>query len=291
MSRKQTEDVANSAPVPKGVLVIIGGKEEKETPIENNEEGRREKPEILQRFIEAIGKKDPIIEVISTASSVPDEMIEDYKKAFGEMNIHRVGHIHHYSRKEIINDNLEERVNQADAFFFTGGDQLLLTSVYGGTPFLTNLKQRYIYEQVVIAGTSAGAMALSTPMIYAGNKEVQQTTGGIKVTMGLEFLKDVCIDTHFINRNRFIRMAQVVASNPTCIGLGIEEDTAVIITEGRKATVIGHGVVTIVEGFDITATNITEFSKDKKISIQDLKVHLLPKDAVYYIPQINPPHC
>lgn len=133
-------------------------------------------------------------------------------------------------------------------------------------------------------------MALSTPMIYAGNKDKQQIAREIKITTGLEFLKDVCIDTHFIDRSRFIRMAQVLATNPTSIGIGIEEDTAIIVREGVKAEVIGKGIVTIIEGFYITCSNITQHSDNKPISIQDLKVDLLAGGSLYNIPQMNPPH-
>ena len=130
-------------------------------------------------------------------------------------------------------------MKMADAIFFAGGDQLLLTSLYGGSPFLTLLKERYIHHKFVIAGTSAGAMALSTPMIYAGNKDVQEVSGEIKVTTGLEFLKDVSVDTHFVQRSRFVRLAQVIATNPGCLGMGIEEDTAVVVRRGVEAEVAG----------------------------------------------------
>jgi cyanophycinase len=277
----------NSAPVPKGLLVIIGGHEDKG---QDPEEGESNPGEILETFVKLIEKDDPVVEVISTASSEGDESFEDYRKAFEKLNVKRVGHIHHNVRKEVLKDDLEERINNADAFFFTGGDQLLLTALYGGSDFLTQLKERYINEKIVIAGTSAGAMALSTPMIYAGNKEKQLITGEIKITTGLEFLKDVCIDTHFIDRSRFIRMAQVLASNPTSIGIGIEENTAIIVREGVRAEVIGKAVVTIIEGFSITTSNVTEFSEDRPISIQDLNVHLLSAGSFYEIPQTNPPH-
>jgi cyanophycinase len=206
------------------------------------------------------------------------------------LNVTQVNHIHHKIRKEVLKDELVDRVQKSDAFFFTGGDQLLLTSLYGGTDFLTYLKERYISEKIVIGGTSAGAMAMSTPMIYAGNKDKQQIAGEIKITTGLEFLKDVTIDTHFIDRSRFIRMAQVLASNPTCIGIGIEENTAIIVREGLNAEVIGKGVVTVIEGFSISSSNITQFSEDCPISIQDLNVHLFPSGSLYKIPQTNPPH-
>ena len=277
----------NGCPEPEGILVIIGGKEDKgEEEIDENET-----PEgILKNFTELIEKENPRIEIITSASSEGDEMFEDYKKVFGKLHAKNLGHIHHKTRKEVLDDDLTERVNKADAFFLTGGDQLLLSSLYGGSNFLTQLKERYIKDKIVIAGTSAGAMCLSTPMIYAGNKEKQQITGAIKITTGLEFLKDVCIDTHFIDRARFIRMAQVIATNPTSIGIGIEEDTAIIVRKGDEAEVIGNGVVTIIEGFEISSSNITEFGTDEKVSICDLRVHLMAKGNTYHIPQINPPH-
>jgi len=283
--------IANDCPVPKGTLLIIGGKEDKGLASDDvNEEDKKNRLEVLGKFIELTGKENPVIEVITTASKEEDELFEDYRRVFTELKVTNVGQIHHKKRGEALADNLEERVKNADAFFLTGGDQLLLTSIYGGTPFLTHLKERYITTDLVIGGTSAGAMAMSTPMIYAGNKEVQQITGEIKITTGLEFLRDVCIDTHFIDRSRFIRMAQVIASNPTCVGIGIEEDTAIIVREGAKAEVVGTGVITVMEGFNITHSNIDDFSDKQPIGIQNLKVHLLPRGWVYDIPYINPPH-
>jgi cyanophycinase len=162
--------------------------------------------------------------------------------------------------------------------------------VYGGTDFLLQLKQRYIQERIVIGGTSAGAMAMSTPMIYAGNKDKQNIPGEVKVTTGLEFLKDVCIDTHFADRGRFVRMAQVIATNPTCIGVGVSEDTAIIVRNGREAEVLGSGVIIIINGCYLTGSNILEFGKATSVTIKDLRVHLLSRGDTYEIPQINPPH-
>ncbi|MET3980488.1 cyanophycinase [Mucilaginibacter sp. UYP25] len=272
-------------PVPKGILLIVGGHEDKGESVENSKP-----PEILSSFIDLIRKKDNIIEVITTASSVGVESFDDYRKAFATMGFEKVGHIHHDSRLEAQTENLEERLAKADGIFFSGGDQLKLTSIYGGTAFLLQLKQRYIHDHVVIAGTSAGAMAMSTPMIYAGNKDVQQMAGEIRITVGLEFLKDICIDTHFVDRSRFVRMAQVIATNPTSIGIGIEEDTAVIVRNGKDAEVIGNGVVIIVEGFELTRSNIFDNRKDERIAIENLKVHILSKGSKYALPKNNPPH-
>ncbi|MFL5811843.1 MAG: cyanophycinase, partial [Flavisolibacter sp.] len=202
----------NHSPVPAGTLVVIGGKENKG---ENGPENKKRpadfiKLEVLQAFKDATHKREPAIEVVTTASSEGTEAFNDYVKVFEKIGITNVKHIHHNTRKEVLDDPLSERIKNADGFFFSGGDQLILTGIYGGTTFLSQLKERYINYPIVIGGTSAGAMALSTPMIYAGNEEVQELGGQIKVTMGLEFMKDVCIDTHFVHRGRFVRMAQVI---------------------------------------------------------------------------------
>src|SRR5205085_10905282 len=149
--------------------------------------------EILKCFTELLPRKDAALEIITSASSDEAESIRQYKKLFKKLGIENIQHIHHNTRKEVLEDDLEQRVKEADGFFFTGGDQLLLTTLYGGTSFLTQLKEKYINHKIVVAGTSAGAMALSTPMIYSGSKEEEQITNEIKVTTGLEFLKDVCI--------------------------------------------------------------------------------------------------
>ena len=282
---------ANECPVPNGILVIIGGKENKDDQPQQEMEPENYVPmEILKTFIGLVKHKEPVIEVITTASSEGDESFAEYKKIFHKLGIQNVGHIHHKMRKEVLEDNLEERVNAAHAFFFSGGDQLLLTSLYGGSAFLTRLKERYISDKIIIGGTSAGAMALSTPMIYAGSKDVSQVTGEIKVTTGLEFLKDVCIDTHFVDRGRFERLAQVIASNPTSVGVGIEEDTAVIVRNGMEGEVIGNGTVIVIEGGDIDASNINQFGNNQRITIRNLRVSILAKGEKYNIPQSNPPH-
>lgn len=285
-------DHEERVPVPAGTLVIIGGSENKgEGPEERVPEENFTPLEVLQFFVDTIQKDNPMVEIVTTAGSESDAAYREYKKLFKKLGVSTIGHLHHNSRREVMNDNtLEERVKAADAVFFCGGDQLKLTSLYGGTTFLTKLKERYIKHKFVIGGTSAGAMALSTPMIYAGSKDVEQTAGEIKVTTGLEFLKDVCIDTHFTHRGRFVRMAQVVVTNPTCIGMGVEEDTAVVVRKGREAEVIGTGTVIIIEGFHIADSNIYDFSDKQSISIRDLKVQILSRGNQYLIPLTNPPH-
>jgi cyanophycinase len=283
-----------TCPVPAGKLLIIGGAENKG---DEQAKGKLtpsdfEKFEILKCFIKLTEKKNPVIEVITSASSEGNESFNDYKKAFDELKITDVGHIHHNSRNEVISDEdgMIKRIEAADAIFFAGGDQLKYTHFYGGTRFLTRLKERYINEKIVVAGTSAGAMSMSTPMIYAGNDEVQELGGMIKVTTGLEFLKDVCIDTHFVHRGRFVRMAQVVVTNPTCLGIGLEEDTAIIVSNGVDVEVVGTGTIIVIEGLFISEANIADFTSEKPVTMRDLKVHILSSKDTYKIPQTNPPH-
>src|SRR5688500_7360589 len=138
MKRNET----NNCPTPSGILIIIGGKENKGNEPEQEMSPYNYVPmEILKTFLDFIKSKEPIIEIITTASSEGKESFADYKKVFNELGIKQIGHIHHTTRKEVLEDDIEERVNAAHAFFFSGGDQLLLTSLYGGSRFLTQLKE------------------------------------------------------------------------------------------------------------------------------------------------------
>lgn len=285
------EERISSCPVPNGILLVIGGHEDKGQEPESKVQKENGKPlEILETFVKLIDKENCTIEVVTSASSEGDESFEDYKKVFNQLGVFDLGHIHHDKRSEALDEKVLERIKKADGIFFSGGDQLKLTSIYGGTKFLFEVKQRYIHDRLILGGTSAGAMAFSTPMIYAGSKENEQIAGEIKVTTGLEFLKDICIDTHFVDRGRFVRMAQVIATNPTAIGIGIEEDTAIIVRNGLDVEIIGSGVVIVIEGFKITDTNITSFNESDRIYIRDLNVKVLAKGNTYTIVQNNPPH-
>lgn len=286
-------EVKQECPTPSGILVVIGGKESKgkeEAPDRKTPEGFVT-TDVLKNFVGLTGKKSARIEVVTSGSKEGDASFKEYKQVFNDLGHTEINHIHHNRRQEVLEDpTLQEKARLADAFFFAGGDQLLLTSLYGGTPFLTTLKERYISEPIVAGGTSAGAMALSTPMIYAGNEEVQEVSGEIKVTTGLEFLKDVCIDTHFIHRGRFIRLAQVIATNPGCVGIGIEEDTAIIVRNGHDCEVIGSGTVIVILGFFIHESDMKNFTEKRPVSIRNLKIDILAPGDKFQIEQRNPPH-
>jgi cyanophycinase len=283
----------NSCPVPRGSLLIIGGAENKDVSNSSNEKEKTGITDsgILESFFKITSSDTPVIELITTASSSdPEDIFNEYKESFESYGNCTVNHIHHDGRNQVNVTELADRLNKAHGVFFSGGDQLKITSVYGGTEFLRLIKERYIFDDFVIAGTSAGAMAMSTPMIYAGVGRNEMIAGNVKITTGLEFLKDVCIDTHFVDRGRFVRMAQVIATNPSIIGMGIEEDTAILVKNGVEGTVIGSGVIIIITGVNSSETNVTEFNDEKLISIRGLNVDILSRGDFYTIPQMNPPH-
>jgi cyanophycinase len=279
----------NECPVPNGKLMLIGGNEEKNKT--DDATGKELNLKVLAQFIKLIDQEQPKLIVVTTAGEEDVvDTFETYKRTFEKICTCEVTHLHHSTREEINNEEAVLAIAGADAIFFAGGDQLKLTSIYGGTNLMYEIKKRYISEGLVIGGTSAGAMALSTPMIFAGTGADEMIAGEVKITTGFEFLKDVCVDTHFVHRGRFTRMAQVIATNPACIGIGVEEDTAVIVANGVEATVFGTGVVIVIDGIEATDNNVTEFNSRNTLNIRNLKVAILSSENQFIIPQRNPPH-
>jgi cyanophycinase len=164
---------------------------------------------------------------------------------------------------------------------FSGGNQLRLSMIFGGSEILDVLEDRYMKEDFVIAGTSAGAMAMSNTMIYQGSSSEALLKGEVKLTTGLAFIKDVIIDSHFVKRGRFGRLAQSIATNPACVGVGLGEDTGLLIKNGDEFEAIGSGLVIIVDGHQIKHTNIVEAKDGSPISIENLKVHVMAKGNYY----------
>ncbi|PJJ53354.1 cyanophycinase [Hymenobacter chitinivorans] len=277
-----------TCPLPQGILIAVGGHENKgEEPEKgsNQDNNRNFVPDgILQRFVQELVGHDPLVLVVPTASSVPEEAARDYHEVFRRLGVGRIETLNVQQRSDANDEKTLQLVNEAAGFWFTGGDQLRLTAILGGTHLLQRLKERYAYDKIVIGGTSAGATAMSTPMIYEGRNDAGFRKGEIAITTGLRFMHDVAIDTHFIARGRIARMAQIIATNPTCMGMGLEEDTGVIVREGYKLEVIGSGLVTLLEGSSCTATNIYDISNDTPFSIRDLVLHFLSAGEEYELP-------
>ena len=273
---------------PKGKLIAIGGAEDKGTDLEIGEIHRNNlnffELGILRRVVEEAGGVNSRIEVITTASTIPYEVGENYLNAFGKIGCTNIGLLHIRNRHDAINDEYIERIRHCDAVMFSGGNQLRLSVTDGGTEFLAILKKRYQEEEhFLIAGTSAGAMAMSSTMIYEGNATRAHLKGEVKITTGLGFVNSVIIDSHFEKRGRFGRLAQAVAANPGCIGIGLGEDTGMLITEGNKMEAIGSGLVVIVDGHEIMHSNIADIPEGNPISIENLKVHFCEKGNGYLI--------
>lgn len=272
---------------PKGKLIAIGGAEDKGTDLETGEIHRNNlnffELGILRRLVEEAGGPGSRIEIVTTASMIPYEVGENYLNAFGKIGCTNAGVMHIRTRQDVMNDEYVERIRQCDAVMFSGGNQLRLSATHGGTEFLSILKRRYREENFVVAGTSAGAMAMSNTMIYEGNAMRAHLKGEVKITTGLGFIGNVIIDSHFEKRGRFGRLAQAVATNPECIGLGLGEDTGMLITEGNKMEAIGSGLVVIIDGHDILHSNIADIPEGNPISVENLKVHFCEKGNGYLI--------
>lgn len=273
--------------IPAGKLIAIGGAEDKGTDLETGEIRRSNlnffEQGILRRVVQEAGGTNARIEVITTASTIPYEIGETYLNAFGKIGCTNIGVLHIRTRQDTMIKEYMDRIRQCDAVMFSGGNQLRLSVTDGGTEFLSILKNRYQNENFIIAGTSAGAMAMSQTMIYEGNATRAHLKGEVKMTTGLGFIPSVIIDSHFEKRGRFGRLAQAIATNPSCIGIGLGEDTGMLITEGNKMEAIGSGLVVIVDGHDILHSNIADIPDGNPISIENMKVHFCEKGNGYLL--------
>ncbi len=272
---------------PKGKLIAIGGAEDKGTNLETGDIYRNNlnffELGILRRVVEEAGGPSSRIEVITTASMIPYEVGENYLDAFGKIGCTNVDVMHIRNRHDTANKDFIERIRNCDAVMFSGGNQLRLSANNGGTEFLKVIKQRYLQENFLIAGTSAGAMAMSNTMIYEGNATRAHLKGEVKITTGLGFISSLIIDSHFEKRGRFGRLVQAVAGNPGGIGIGLGEDTGMLITDGNKMEAIGSGLVVIIDGHEIMHSNFADIPDGNPVSIENLKVHFCEKGNGYLV--------
>jgi cyanophycinase len=223
--------------VPKGKLIIIGGAVDMGSNVTIQEHILQ--PDYIKFFEQGILKRiitesakhhGSLVEVITTASQIPELVGEEYIKAFGQLNVTHVNVLHIKSREDAAKKEYLDRIRKADVVMFSGGDQLRLTAIFGGTEFLQILKKRYLHENFVIAGTSAGAAAASTHMIYRGQSNEALIKG---------------------------------------------EDAGLLITEGNIMEAIGSGLIILVDGRNIVATNIYDVEIGSPVSIENLKVHVM----------------
>jgi cyanophycinase len=271
--------------LPKGKLLIIGGAEDKgeghsdSPPIKSkNKEFRHY--EILGEMLPPDKRKHHSIEIITTATSVPLEMSSMYMNCYSKAGFPNVHHISIEDKEEARNPEYIERVSKAHAVLFTGGDQFRLATILGGTEFIDAVIRRYHEDKdFILAGTSAGAMVMSRLMIYQGDSNEAMLKGDIKIASGFGVLDTSIVDTHFVKRGRFGRLAQAIITNPTCIGIGLGEDTALVISHGHKAECRGSGMVIIIDGKDMGHTNIPEAEDYTPLCVENLRVHILSRGS------------
>lgn len=269
---------------PKGYLIAIGGAEDRGEEIDPDESHKLDFFEegILKNILTLASKKgSPCIEIVTAASSIPEEMASGYKKAFKTLGCLNVNHIKIAKREDAENKKTLERIKKCNCLLFSGGDQLRLCSLIGGTEFHDTMLERYQNEAFVIAGTSAGAAAMSNFMIGGGRIEKSYLKGEVHLSMGLGLLQGVIIDTHFDRRGRFARLVQAIAAQPSTVGLGLGEDSGVIVEKGHLLRAIGSGSVVVIDGSYIGYNNIAAINNGKPLSIEGLHVHVMANQDLY----------
>ena len=268
---------------PKGYLVSIGGAENKGDEKEREKENSLDflKNGILKTVVELMKQKQPSIEIITTATSSPIDSYQNYKSAFEQLGCIQVGHLDLRDRASANKEAVMERIRQCDGVMFSGGDQAHLSAVLGGTPLCRMLKERYQDDHFVIAGTSAGAAAMSATMMNGGSTERANLKGEIELGIGFGFVSDVIFDTHFDARGRFARLAQAVAAQPGVIGIGLGEDTGVVVEKGNLLRAIGSSSITIIDGSEAEHNNIADIKEGAPISIGRLGVFLMAHSDLF----------
>ncbi len=273
--------------IPKGKLIIIGGHEDKgEIPGENLKIHRKKKIkghfEILGKLIDRIPREHHIIEIIASASSIPQEMEELYIASYKKVGFTHVALIRVQDKNDAHSEDSIKRVKGAHAVFFTGGDQEKLIALMAGTPLLKAIINKYHSDKnYIVGGTSAGAMALPETIIAGGLIREALFKNDIKIATGLGLISGIIVDTHFIKRGRFARLAHAVALNPNCLGIGLEEDTALIISGGGHAECIGSGMAVLINGVGIKTTNISTAKGTTPIVIENLTASIIAEGYCY----------
>ena len=247
----------------KGYLILIGGAEDKS-----------EECDILKRLVELCGMREACLTVITAATEKPAQVGKDYVRIFSRLGVKDVEAIDIKTRKEAQEEYIVNRIEKSTGIFFTGGDQLRITSLLGGSRVYRALNDAY-KKGVVVCGTSAGASVMSDTMIVEGQGNEPPSGSGMNMAPGMGLLKEVVIDQHFAQRGRIGRLLTAIAYNPYILGVGIDEDTAILINPEAVFTVEGSGTVTVIDGSDIDYTNVSELAPGEPLALFNARVHVL----------------
>ena len=246
-----------------GNLIIIGGAEDK-----------KGKKEILKTVCNNINKDKDILLVATIATEYPKEAATRYRKVFSELGVNNIKILDISNRNEAFKEENSKLIKEASLIFFTGGDQLRITSLIGGTPIYDCLKEA-CEKGIFIVGTSAGASVMSDTMIVQGEDDDSPRKCTLKMSPGLGLINNVIIDQHFAQRGRIGRLLAGIAQNPEVLGIGIDENTAIIVEKNGIVEVLGEGAVYFIDGSTITYTNVSELYCDEILSMHNVKLHIL----------------
>lgn len=243
-----------------GPLIIIGGHEDKEGD-----------KVILKAVADRL--KGGRLVLATIASHAPEGYFEAYQKAFGALGISDLVELYVDDRAETRDEEKLALLDGAAGVFFSGGDQLRISSQIGDTPIEARIRKIW-REGGVLAGTSAGASVMSDTMMVRGASAETHRIGDLQMAPGLGLIRDVILDQHFAERGRIGRLLGAVAQSPRVLGVGIDEDTAIVV-EGDAFRVIGCGAVYVVDAEGVTASNIAEARTDNTLSMHDVRLHVL----------------
>lgn len=260
----------------KGTLIPIGGNEDKGQEMDEQYTLDFVNEGILYHVVEQAGGKAANIVVIPTASSIPVEVGENYLEAFRTLGCTNVSVLDIRSKEDAEKQASINRVKSADGIMFSGGNQSKITDKIGGTTIHKILADRYLNEvDFVIAGTSAGAMMMAKEMIAGGSATESFIKGAVSMYKGLALIPELIIDTHFIRRGRFGRQSEAIAQFPNLIGIGLAEDTGLIIKNGNDCTVIGSGMAIVFDGSNFSHNNQALLEEGTPMTLANMKVHVL----------------
>ncbi|MEO6051075.1 MAG: cyanophycinase [Pyrinomonadaceae bacterium] len=253
-----------------GYLLVIGGAEDK-----YNE--RR----ILKKFLELAGGNRAEVLIVPVASDFPEFAADVYTQAFRNLGVANPRVLRATSRQDVVQADVEKLLGGVTGVFMTGGDQMRLVSLLGGTKFAEKLRKMVRTKNIVLAGTSAGAAGMSTSMIVRGEATSHPHKNAVRLSPGLGFLKNIIIDQHFSERGRISRLITAVSYNPYNLGIGIDENTAIILDGKGILEVFGQGSTTIIDGSQITFNEIAEVTDNEAFSICGVQFHVLRDGLVY----------
>ena len=259
-----------------GQLVVVGGGEE------HSAGGA-----ILRRVVEAAGGERARIIVCGAASTDPSELLEDYHRIFTELGAEEVTTEPLADRRDAESPELVARLERATAVFFTGGDQLRLVAAMGGTAFGECVRARLQGDGLVVAGTSAGAAAMSSVMVVGGPSSGTIRRCDVELAPGLGYWRDTVVDTHFNQRGRVSRLLAIFASNPQVLGIGLDEDTGVHVELGKRFRVVGSGAALVFNG-RVTHTNAADAGREDVLALFDSKIHVLADGYGFDLDRMRP---